>query len=190
MSASEGDYEDADLWAAYAKTVKRVRTKVAAKAHEKRSSSRPSEQREPGSRGPLPGNQAKEFLPASQRKACLDPGFRRDDVVFERSREKALRDGEVRIEARIDLHGMTQEEAFAALEAFLQRQIKRGSRLLLVITGKGGARREPDKKGVLRANLPGWLESLAGQHILALRPAAPKHGGAGAFYVVLKKKKV
>ena len=103
---------------------------------------------------------------------------------LERKREKSLRQGEVEIDAKLDLHGMTQVEAFAALADFMQKKVKAGKRHLLIITGKGrgGA-------GVLRGNLENWLGQLPeAKTILALRTAAPKHGGDGAFYVLLRKK--
>jgi DNA-nicking Smr family endonuclease len=105
-------------------------------------------------------------------------------TTFDRRIERSLRLGKIEIEARIDLHGMTQEKAYAALENFMATQAKRGHRHLLIITGKG-----KNKEGTLRSNLPHWLQSLPETpQILTLRPAAPKHGGEGAFYVMLKKK--
>jgi DNA-nicking Smr family endonuclease len=103
---------------------------------------------------------------------------------LERKREKSLRQGNVEIEAKLDLHGLTQTEAFEALADFMHGKVKAGKRHLLIITGKGrrGA-------GVLRNNLENWLAQLPeAKLILALRPAASKHGGEGAFYVVLRKK--
>lgn len=104
---------------------------------------------------------------------------------LDRDAERDVRQGNIDIDARIDLHGMTQAEAFDALTHFMAAQVKMGRRNLLIITGKG-----KDMQGVLRTNLPHWLETLPeARHIRALRPAAPQHGGHGAFYVLLKKKK-
>jgi DNA-nicking Smr family endonuclease len=103
--------------------------------------------------------------------------------TLERKREKSLRQGSVEIDAKLDLHGLTQNEAFDTLSTFMRRAVKTGKRHLLIITGKGRT-----GTGVLRRNLESWLGELpeAGA-ILALRPAAPQHGGTGAFYVVLRK---
>jgi DNA-nicking Smr family endonuclease len=99
--------------------------------------------------------------------------------------EKNIRQGEITLDARIDLHGMTQQKAFEALARFMAANTKAGRCNLLVITGKG-----KNKEGIIRTSLPGWLQALPeAKRILALRPAAPKHGGDGAFYVLLKKKK-
>ncbi|MFA4995079.1 MAG: Smr/MutS family protein [Bdellovibrionales bacterium] len=105
-------------------------------------------------------------------------------LPLERNREKLLRQGDIEIDAKLDLHGMTQVEAFEALADFMRKKTKAGKRNLLIITGKGIA-----GEGVLRRNLNAWLGQLIeASSILALRPAAPKHGGEGAFYIVLRKK--
>lgn len=107
------------------------------------------------------------------------------DTPLDRNIERRLRQGETPIDARIDLHGMRQNEARQALDDFITRQAKAGRRCLLVITGKGRG-----GEGVLRASLDSWLAaSSEAARILALRPAALKHGGAGAFYVLLRRGK-
>jgi len=104
--------------------------------------------------------------------------------ALEPKRERSLREGSFEIDARLDLHGMTQEEACEALEDFMQRTVKAGARHLLIITGKGRG-----GEGVLRRHLPQWLGQLVeAKAILALRPAALRHGGDGAVYVILKRK--
>jgi DNA-nicking Smr family endonuclease len=105
--------------------------------------------------------------------------------LLDKKIERQLRQGAVEIEARLDLHGMTQDRAYAALEKFLAAQVKAARRNLLVITGKGRAGRS-----VLRDNLMGWLETVsAASQILSVRTASLKHGGSGAFYVILRKAK-
>ena len=104
-------------------------------------------------------------------------------VVFDRATERRFRAGAIRLDAKLDLHGLRQDQAYAALARFLAAQVAAGSRKLLIITGQGRG-----QAGVLRGQLPGWLETLnAARQIIDLRPAAPKHGGAGAFYVWLKR---
>jgi DNA-nicking Smr family endonuclease len=92
-----------------------------------------------------------------------------------------LRRGRVEPEARLDLHGLREAEAYRALEQFLMRARSEDKRLVLVITGKGG---------VLRNNLPRWLAEDAFREIVAgVSSAHLRHGGTGAFYVALKRKK-
>jgi DNA-nicking Smr family endonuclease len=105
---------------------------------------------------------------------------------LDRRSAQRLRRGELRPEARLDLHGMTQEEAHRALAHFIARAQEDGLRALLVITGKGGGGRG----GVLREAVPRWLEepSIRGR-ILGVAPARPKDGGAGALYVLLRRRR-
>ncbi len=87
------------------------------------------------------------------------------------------------IEARLDLHGKTQDEAHRELSSFIARAQAQGKRLALVITGKGR-----EGKGVLRESVPRWLNepALRGR-VLALTNAQPRDGGAGALYVLLRR---
>jgi DNA-nicking Smr family endonuclease len=102
-----------------------------------------------------------------------------------RSAEK-LRRGELRLEARLDLHGMTQDEAHRALAGFLVRAQEAGKRCVLVITGKGSG----ERGGVLRAAVPRWLgEAPHRGRVLATAPAQPRDGGAGALYVLLRRRR-
>ncbi len=88
------------------------------------------------------------------------------------------------IGARIDLHGMTQDRARAALDAFLGRAFDEGYRAVLVITGKG-----VQGDGILRRHAPEWLAAPHLAHIVAgVSEAHRRHGGAGALYVALKRK--
>ncbi len=99
-----------------------------------------------------------------------------------------LRRGQLPIEARIDLHGLTRDEAHGALEGFLGSAHDAGKRCVLVITGKG--LRAPGEMGVLRDAVPRWLNApLIRPLILAFAPAPPRDGGAGALYVLLKRKR-
>lgn len=98
-----------------------------------------------------------------------------------------LRRGQLPIEGRIDLHGLTQEEAHRALSSFLAGSRKAGRRCVLIVTGKG---LKPDgQTGVLRANVPRWLNTAPNRaRILAFSYATRKDGGEGALYVLLRRK--
>lgn len=112
----------------------------------------------------------------------LTPGSITD---MDRRTGDRFRKGQLVIDARIDLHGMTQAQAHGALAGFVHHAWAQGRRCVLVITGKGtwsgGA-------GVLRAAVPRWLaDSALRPMILAIHPAQPKDGGDGALYVLLKR---
>lgn len=118
---------------------------------------------------------------------------RHSSAVDRRAMQK-MRRGRLRPEARIDLHGMTQGQALPALTGFIMRALADDRRMVLVITGKGRDRDEdgpiPQRRGVLRHNVPGWLRAgpMAGQ-ILDILPAHQSHGGEGAFYVYLRRRR-
>ena len=91
------------------------------------------------------------------------------------------------IERRIDLHGMTQDHAHATLDRFIAAAWSDGKRMLLVITGKGNV---GSGGGVLRRSVPRWL--AAGDHaarVLRVETAQPRHGGGGALYVLLRRRR-
>jgi DNA-nicking Smr family endonuclease len=98
-----------------------------------------------------------------------------------------LKRGRVAVEARIDLHGMDQRAAFAALMGFIETSSRAGRKAVLVITGKGAI---GDGGGVLRRNVPGWLSAspLSGR-ILTIQPAHLRHGGDGAYYILLRRRR-
>jgi DNA-nicking Smr family endonuclease len=99
--------------------------------------------------------------------------------------EQRLRRGALPIDRRIDLHGLTQAEAHAALDRFVRAAAADGSRMLLVITGKGSG-----GEATLRRLVPRWLSH--GEHaarVLRATAARPQHGGDGALYVLLRRKR-
>ena len=106
---------------------------------------------------------------------------------LERRTAKKLRRGQIPINASLDLHGMTQSEAYGALRAALQRSQALGHHCLLVITGKGTGRAN---SGILKAMVPRWLDqSINRNRVLAFKTAQPQHGGAGAIYVLLRRQR-
>lgn len=103
-----------------------------------------------------------------------------------------LRRGKLRPEGRIDLHGMTLAQAHPALVRFLLAAHADGKRLVLVITGKGKDRDDggimPVRRGILRHQVPHWLQTPPLQAIvIQITPAHFRHGGDGAYYVYLRR---
>jgi len=102
--------------------------------------------------------------------------------------------GKLLPEGRIDLHGMTLAEAHPALREFILASQAMGRRLVLVITGKGRMRDDlapmPAREGVLRHQVPQWLMMAPLRPlILQIAPAHVRHGGAGAYYVYLRRQR-
>ena len=142
--------------------------------------------RKPGKSGAspvLPAKPQKRSTPAQQ--APLDP----------KTRQKLVR-GQISIDARLDLHGMRQDEAHHRLVQFVDTSFRRGLRTVLVITGKGsgGGDVRPGRyamnegRGVLRTNVPRWLaEPHLRARVWSVAEAGPRHGGSGAYYVMLRR---
>lgn len=98
-----------------------------------------------------------------------------------------LRRGQIAIDAEIDLHGHTQDEAHRALQAFIFGHAGAGRRCVRVVTGKGAFR---EGGGVLKTAVPRWLnESPLRERVLAFSHARRDDGGEGALYVLLRRKR-
>ncbi len=123
-------------------------------------------------------------LPRPAAMPELRPGVAAD--LDARTMER-LRRGRMRPEARLDLHGMTQDEAHRALNGFIAASRGAGRRCVIVITGRGRAKLGG---GVLREQAPRWLNLPPTRgNVLGFAEAQPKDGGAGALYVLLRKKR-
>ncbi len=109
-----------------------------------------------------------------------------------RLRQRVAR-GREPIDARIDLHGLTQLEAHAALLRFLRRARAEGARIALVVTGKGSGNREDSsaaERGILKRQVPMWLALPEfRQIVVGFEDAHAGHGGAGALYVRLRRER-
>ncbi len=129
---------------------------------------------------------AARVLPAPPSRVPALPELAPGAVAgLDKRRAQRLRRGQLAIEGRLDLHGMTRAEAHGRLVAFIAEARDRGRRCVLVITGTG---RRRDEAGVLRAAVPRWLNlPPCRERILAFATAQPNDGGDGALYVLLKK---
>ena len=106
---------------------------------------------------------------------------------LDRRTDERLRRGQLVIDGRIDLHGLTQSAAHDELARFLDGSQRAGRRCVLVITGKGAV---SQGGGVLRNATPRWLaEPGLRRMIVAIHRAQPQHGGEGALYVLLKRRR-
>lgn len=121
------------------------------------------------------------------------PSARLPEKAVDPAIRKKVGRGRIDIDGRIDLHGMTQNEARGALHGFIHARFSRGDRTVLVITGKG-LKTDNDyiaamtERGVLRTMLPVWLnEPSLAPMVSGWSVAARGHGGEGAWYVRLRR---
>ena len=138
--------------------------------------------------GPRPAPRAPPApRPAPVAKAKPVPG-----TTLDGSWDRRLSRGLSSPDVTVDLHGHRLDSAWSLLDRRLEQAIAGGARLLLLITGKppSGDDRRPVARGAIRAAVGDWL--AASRHaadIAAVRHAHPRHGGAGALYIVLRRKR-
>lgn len=123
--------------------------------------------------------------PAVLAKPQPKPG-----TTLDGSWDRKLATGTVAPDSSIDLHGHTLHSAHSVLDAGLDRAIARGDRVLLLITGKPPRpeSERPHARGRIREAVGDWLAaSRHAANIASVRAAHPRHGGAGALYIVLRR---
>lgn len=189
--------EDRAVWQIVADKVERVRVKP--RAHPAVPAAEPAAQPSPA-KTPPPSGKSRPASPPPSGPAAAKPAAATAAVrpqsplsrprpaglpAIDRKTIRRLGSGQLDIDARLDLHSLTQDEAHRALRAFLAACRSRGDRFTLVITGKGGAASvDHGERGVLRRNVPRWLsEPDLAPLVVAIAPAAIRHGGSGALYV-------
>ena len=139
---------------------------------------------------PMP---APALPPAPPPGPAKQPELRHGEAPgLEKRTKTRMRRGQMDIEATLDLHGMTQAEAHRALGDFLHGSQSAGKRTVRVVTGKGGGKdlgsRGGSGRGVLRDAVPRWLNEGPNRRMIrGFSHAAPKDGGQGALYVLLKR---
>jgi len=169
--------EERTLWESVARQVKPLRKKARAAKPAPSGSAEPPEGRAPSSPRPMAASAAPK--PSKPITPPLAPLGRKQRSRLSRGRSE--------IDARLDLHGMTQVRAHRALLGFLQRAHHDGLTFVLVITGKGKVGGEAER-GVLRRQVPQWLtlpefRSL----VVGFEEAHIGHGGEGALYVRIRR---
>jgi DNA-nicking Smr family endonuclease len=188
--------DEAELWNYATRRLERPKIKSRVLAQTSSATASTSPPRAPAA--PLATTQAAKVRRAGSAKAPTTPHRKSPQPLadFDRRKARQIASGKAGIDARIDLHGERQRDAHARLAAFLHSAQAKGFKTVLVVTGKGGEDRsdhlgdalgEP-RRGVLRRNVPHWLEQpdLRGV-VLSYATASPRHGGVGALYVQLRK---
>lgn len=144
-------------------------------------------QKPPAVPTPSPSREGRPAPPRVKSTAALPSLAAGNSADVDARTLDRLRRGRLRPEARLDLHGLTQEKAHRALDRFISQAQSSGVRSIIIITGKG---RVSEGGGVLRNQLPQWLNAPGIRpSILAFAPAQPRDGGAGALYVLLRKRR-
>jgi DNA-nicking Smr family endonuclease len=151
---------------------------------------------------PTPSNPVRAARPAAPPPTSAEPPPARPTkpaapalATIERRLKRDLSRGRAAIDGALDLHGLTQAEAHQALRGFLRHSQARGARLVIIVTGKGGAIDEfsgwPNERGVLKRVAPQWLrEPDLRSVVLGFEEAGRAHGGSGALYVRLRRLQV
>ncbi len=147
--------------------------------------------------GPAKTTKAADHRTAPSPPARKAPaGSGRQMADFDEKVARRLRRGQEAIDARLDLHGMRQDEAHHALRGFLNGAVGRGYRNVLVITGKGrtaageGGPYQTAERGVLKRMVPVWLAAPDLRNVvLSFTAAHDRHGGDGALYVRLRARR-
>lgn len=186
--AGKKDADDADLFRAVMQDVKPLkrRTPRAVAPSETPAPKAPTPKAAKAKKSPIRYQPAPPSPPRPKpSQSSLEHG---DIAGLDRRTGQRFKRGQLPVEARLDLHGMTQTEAHRALDAFLSGQQAIGRRCVIVVTGKGVGK---DGGGVLRAAVPRWLNEAPNRgKVLAFEYARQKDGGAGALYVLLKRRRV
>src|SRR5882724_2367386 len=166
--------EERVLWESVAKQTKPLR---------KRSRAAKPQLAAPDLETPVPAKAPRAPRPdVAPAAPPLAPLGRRERSQLSRGRKE--------IDARLDLHGMTQTRAHRALSGFLQRAHLDGLSFVLVITGKGKMGTESER-GVLRRQVPQWLSQPEFRTlVIGFEEAHIGHGGEGALYVRIRRSRV
>lgn len=161
------------------KDAKRHQAKTPAQSDDAESSPAPAGKPAPVAKpGPPPAGPPS----APPRQPDLSAG---DAAGVDERTMTRLKRGQMRPEARLDLHGLTQDEAHRELSAFIAEARGASRRCVIVVTGKG---RVSEGGGVLRRQVPQWLNAPGiRSHVLGFAHAQPRDGGAGALYVLLRR---
>ena len=114
-----------------------------------------------------------------------------DTANIDRRLAEKFTKGKLKIEARLDLHGLSEKDAFTAVRDFIAYGYRLQRRCLLIITGKG-EKRDPwwESHGIIKQSFPNWINHPdIRPYILSVAQALPEDGGSGAFYCLLKRQK-
>ena len=170
--------EERSLWEALASTVRPIKGRRAVPLP---------------SRAIAPADPAARLISVAVPQVRHVPPPRSPAAVLDTSWEKRIRSGALAPDLSIDLHGHSLSAAHMRLDRALTMALAQGARTLLVITGKprkGEMSSHGSMRGAIRAEIGHWLQTSAhADAIASVRQAHPRHGGEGALYIILRRKK-
>ncbi len=186
---------DREIWGRVARTTRPLASGASLKVDDPEDSAPAATP--PGSDTSLPAARIFRPTPPSSPPAHdlarpLGDALASAPMQMDKRRFQRMLRGKLVPEARIDLHGMTLAQAHGALNSFILRAQQQGLRLVLVITGKGRNTDNdgpiPRRPGALKQDVPRWLRMAPlAPAVLEIREAHARHGGAGAYYVYLRR---
>lgn len=177
--------EERVLWESVAKQAKPLRKRTRATKAEVVLAAEPAP---PAMRGSAKRRSNESALPPSPPAIVNRPPAPPPLAPLGRRERTHLSRGRIEIDARLDLHGMTQARAHRALLHFLQHASGDGLRFVLVVTGKGSSVGPESERGVLRRQVPEWLSLPEFRTlVVGFEQAHIGHGGAGALYVRVRR---
>jgi len=168
--------EEAELWARVASTIRPLSRQTPAP-----EAPRPAPESKPTRRAVQPSPK-----PAVAPRPKIVPIHER---TLDGSWDKKMRSGTVEPDRVLDLHGMNLDSAWGAIDRSLEQAIRRGERVILLITGHHRPGEPPVQRGRIRAAVHDWLAaSRHAANIAAVRGAHRRHGGGGSLYLVLRRR--
>lgn len=185
--------EEVALWRQVAQTAERLHVKA-----KQPTEAKPNPNRSKQPQFDVPtfqiGTKALTRLPSHDLMPSIAERVARQPVQMDKKVFGRLKRGKLMPEGKIDLHGLTVDQAHGALTGFLMRAHGDGKRLVLVVTGKGKNKHGddgpiPTRLGVLKHQVPQWLSLPPLKScVLQISEAHVRHGGGGAYYVYLRRR--
>lgn len=190
MTARRLTPDEAALWARVMAEVRPIASRAAPALDDRPGATPPSPSR---SGSPAPAPLAGLAAARPDRRIAPAKAIWTIANTLDGTWDRNLSRGLVAPDATVDLHGHTLASAHALLDVALDRAIRRGDRMILLVTGKPprATSERPHARGAIRAAVSDWLSgSRHAGSIVAVRGAHPRHGGAGALYLVLRRSRV
>ena len=177
--------DDKILWEKVTQSVRRMNPQPAFKTPKQRRDSKTGPPKASWT-GRSQSVQAVQAKAKTSTDKTMPADFRLGETSgIDRTSARRMQRGQVPIEDRLDLHGLSQDQAQQKVKAFIGSAVQKNFRYVLIITGKGR-----DGHGILREKVPEWLKDAPlCYHLNAISYAQPKDGGKGALYIRLKRQR-